>query len=240
MCIIDWNTLELKEKSARVTSALSFDSSILEKMKIMESINSRIDRSSETAYDNRNDGTQISNNVVNSGPNSATDHYDCIEKAKERKILKNPGHIVYDVIIGSDLVYCESDTAGISKVVRNYLAENGIFIFVIPKPSHRYGTEHLIPVLLNDGFEIYSWCVADDKCTSSEVNAADGSKNKKCWISARTNNCLDSNWRDDFLHQNVIFSDILKKLIVDDHYLVCDLDESPFTAWNLIIGHRHR
>ena len=140
----------------------------------------------------------------------------------------------YDVIIGSDLVYCQSDTLGILKVISTYLSEKGIFIIVVPKPSHRYGTEFLVPVLQTNGFEVYSRCIAHSTCTSSEVMAADGSVDEKYWeysgIEEKTKNHMEE--IDDSLLP------FLDDLQIDNDWLVSGLDEHPFVAWNLIIGRR--
>ena len=53
----------------------------------------------------------------------------------------------YDVIIGSDMCCCETDAIGIAKIVQNYLSNDGIVLFIVPLPQHRYGTEVIIPAL---------------------------------------------------------------------------------------------
>ena len=140
----------------------------------------------------------------------------------------------YDVIIGSDLVYCQSDTQGILKVISTYLSVRGIFIIVVPKPRHRYGTEFLVPILQKNGFEVYSRCIAHSSCTSSEIVAADGTIQEKNW---KGRNVEDICQNDIFELDDPILP-FLSDLDIDDDWLVSGLDEHQFVAWNLIIGRR--
>lgn len=163
---------------------------------------------------------------------------DIKDICNEQEIMIDKSKI-YDVIIGSDLVYCQGDTVGILKVISTFLSEKGIFIIVLPKPCHRYGTEFLVPTLQNNGFEVYSRCVAYSKCTSSEVLPYNDSTFKKCWRSAGIDHGQHSKKDDDSfdgIHEKIY--SLLDKLCVDDDYLVSELDEHPFVAWDMIIGHR--
>ena len=140
----------------------------------------------------------------------------------------------YDVIIGSDLVYCQSDTVGILKVISTYLSEKGIFIMVVPKPRHRYGTEFLVPILQKNGFEVYSRCIAHSSCTSSEVVAVDGTIHEKSWKGRKVENICKNN----IFEIDDPLLPFLNDLQIDDDWLVSGLDEHQFVAWNLIIGRR--
>ena len=152
--------------------------------------------------------------------------------------------IHYDIIIGSDLVYCKSDPCGILKVLSTYLSTSGIFVIVVPEPSHRYCTEYLIPTLQNGGFEVYNRSIAHTNCTSCEVSKTHEGYNasKRIWKSAglQSEN-FRVNFRED-IHSNYRqkFLSFLESLIIDDDYLVAELDEEEFVAWQLVIGHRRK
>jgi predicted nicotinamide N-methyase len=61
----------------------------------------------------------------------------------QNKFRTLDSHEKFDVIIGSDLVYCESDSVGVTKVVKTHMATGGIFLFVVPQPRHRYNSTSL-------------------------------------------------------------------------------------------------
>jgi hypothetical protein len=51
------------------------------------------------------------------------------------------------VIIASDMVCCDSDAVGVTNTLLSFLSPNGVAIFAVPNPYHRYGIAHLIPTL---------------------------------------------------------------------------------------------
>lgn len=181
------------------------------------------------------------------------------------------------MLIGSDLIYCKTDAIGVKNVTENYLSATGVFVIVLPKPKHRYGTEYLVPILQDNGFEVYSKCIAYSQCTSTEIYCNETSKElQKQWISMsdkmrhknddvssidndnsnssndngssiNSNNNAYNNDSNDKIdssddkkkdRKNDLFSVFINSLLVDDDYLVKDLDEHEFIAWNLIIGRR--
>lgn len=146
--------------------------------------------------------------------------------------------IQYDIIIGSDLVYCKSDPCGILEVLSLYLSNFGVFVIVVPEPSHRYGTEYLVPTLQNGGFEVYYRSIAQTNCTSCEVShiSEGNSVTKRTWTSAGaiSDNTYDDSHDD---HRLKLFS-FVDSLIIDDDFLVSDLDEEEFVAWRLVVGHK--
>jgi hypothetical protein len=151
--------------------------------------------------------------------------------------------VKYDIVIGSDLVYCKSDPCGILEVLSAYLSNSGIFVIVIPEPSHRYGTEYLVPTLQNGGFEVYYRSVAHTNCTSCEVTQIiDGNTvgdiSKKIWTSAGLRS--DQTQYDSQNEHRLKLFALVDSLIIDDDFLVADLDEEEFVAWQLVIGHKRR
>jgi hypothetical protein len=190
-------------------------------------------------YDAKNDNNEYhGNNEINKNleDHKNTLKYSIVDKDNEYG-NKDRTH---DLIIGSDLVYCEKDTSGVFNVISRYLSENGIFIIVVPKPSHRYGTEFLKPFLHNHGFTVYSRIISHTTCTSPEV-LLNGVRDLKGW-NIEKNFITDKNENfdlvDTFEYHDKSFADFLDSLIVNDDYLVGGLDEHEFISWDLIIGHR--
>ena len=146
----------------------------------------------------------------------------------------------YDVIIGSDLVYCREDSSGILMVLSKYLTDDGIFVIVIPEAAHRYNTEHLVPTLQDGGFDVYYKTIAQSDCKSSEVTRLhNGSPSlKRTWTSARSSQQICESFIDDFSINGIEFSTFLRDLVISDDYLVSNLDEEEYVAWQLIVGHR--
>lgn len=146
----------------------------------------------------------------------------------------------YDVIIGSDLVYCKEDSSGILMVLSKYLSDNGIFVIVIPEAAHRYNTEYLVPTLQDGGFEVYYKTIAQSDCKSSEVTRLhNGSPSmKRTWTSARSSQQIFESFIDDFFINGLEFSTFLRDLVISDDHLVSNLDEEEYVAWQLIVGHR--
>lgn len=146
----------------------------------------------------------------------------------------------YDVIIGSDLVYCKEDSSGILMVLSKYLSVNGIFVIVIPEAAHRYNTEYLVPTLQDGGFEVYYKTIAQSDCKSSEVTRLhNGSPSmKRTWTSARSSQQISETFIDDFSINGIEFSTVLRDLVISDDHLVSNLDEEEYVAWQLILGHR--
>jgi hypothetical protein len=174
----------------------------------------------------------ISPSIIIETPNTVRDL-----QLKNNDCAKDSG-VQYDIVIGSDLVYCKSDPFGILEVLSTYLSDSGMFVIVVPEPSHRYGTEFLVPTLQNGGFEVYFRSIAHTNCTSCEVSQIiDGNNiSKKIWTSAglRSGSTVDNLQTDHRLK----FIALLDGLIIDDDYLVADLDEEEFVAWQLVVGHR--
>lgn len=146
----------------------------------------------------------------------------------------------YDVIIGSDLVYCKEDSSGILMVLSKYLSDNGIFVIVIPEAAHRYNTEYLVPTLQDGGFEVYYKTIAQSDCKSSEVTRLhNGSPSmKRTWTSARSSQQIYDSFIDDFSINGIEFSKFLRDFVISDDHLVSNLDEEEYVAWQLIVGHR--
>ena len=142
---------------------------------------------------------------------------------------------LYDIVIGSDLVYCKSDPSGILEVLSTYLSDFGIFVIVVPEPSHRYGTEFLVPTLQNGGFEVYYRSIAHTNCTSCEVIEGN-SVSKRIWTSAGLKS--ESTHDDQQNNHQTKFFAFLETLIIDDDLLVAELDEEEFVAWQLVVGHK--
>lgn len=144
----------------------------------------------------------------------------------------------YDIIIGSDLVYCKSDPFGILEVLSVHLSNSGVFVIVVPEPSHRYGTEYLVPTLQNGGFEVYYRSIAHTNCSSCEVSTTTegNSVTKRAWTSAGPRS---DNTHDDLqdVHRLKLLS-FVDSLTIDDDFLVADLEEEEFVAWQLVIGHK--
>jgi hypothetical protein len=210
-------------------------------------------------YDDRVDG----NNHVNiDDVNDNDDNNDNYENDENSRNLKNHKNDFennvfesnnkernenrkFDLIIGSDLIYCKNDTCGVFNVISRYLSENGIFIIVVPKPSHRYGTEFLKPFLYRHGFKVYSRTISHTTCTSSEVfqNGVRGYEGWKIEESTNENEKIqedNENDKDDFDYNDKHISAVIDSLIINDDYLVGGLDEHEFISWDLIIGHRSR
>ena len=192
----------------------------------------------------------------------------------------------FDVIIGSDLVYCESDAQGVSKVASCHLSEKGILIILVPQPQHRYGTEYIVPSLVSVGLTVYSRVVSLKDSTSPALKVGDsplicnsfGSKllgnplstpvlghlkhdkeeegdkrrgggGRWKWV-IHNNNNMDNDSSSCYAEYEPIdqlspqheddskFIDtFLTKLTIDDRYILCDIDEREYVAWNLIVAH---
>lgn len=165
---------------------------------------------------------------------------EIIKHSVDLNTIKNEADGKYDVIIGSDLVYCKTDSSGILMVLLKYLSNNGIFIIVLPEAAHRYDTEHLVPTLQKGGFEVYYKTIAHSECKSSEVTRlTDGAPSlKRTWTSARSSRNVSETFIDNFIFNGINFSTFLNDLNILDDQLVSSLDEEEFVAWQLIIGHR--
>lgn len=153
----------------------------------------------------------------------------------------------YDIIIGSDLVYCQKDAVGIVKVLSKHLSSSGIFVIVVPGPSHRYGTEFLSPMLQEGGFDVYVRCIAhaNYRRTYDESRGKDGhdsgSKSffqDKLWLSGATSDFVHSNHDDGYLMENTNFGPFLHDLHIDEDFLVSELDEQDIVSWLMLVGHR--
>ena len=223
VCIIDWNVMDTGSTNEMTSSGIMTTTSDASRD---DENYMHASRDENKHYVKKQTPEEVQEDNSEYDQRVATDEKK--RKASKCRVKK------YDVIIGSDLVYCQSDTQGILKVISTYLSEKGIFIIVVPKPSHRYGTEFLVPVLQTNGFEVYSRCIAHSTCTSSEVMAADGSVDEKYWkysgIEEKRKNHIEE--IDDSLLP------FLDDLQIDNDWLVSGLDEHPFVAWNLIIGRR--
>jgi hypothetical protein len=175
-------------------------------------------------------------------PSSSRAHLDeeIMKHSEDLNNIKNEADGKYDVIIGSDLVYCKTDSSGILMVLLRYLSNDGIFIIVLPEAAHRYDTEHLVPTLQEGGFEVYYKTIAHSECKSSEVTRlADGAPSlKRTWTSARSSRNVSDTFTDNFTFNGINFSTFLRDLIILDDHLVSSLDEEEFVAWQLIVGHR--
>ena len=165
---------------------------------------------------------------------------ESVKLPQEVDVNKEANYQTYDVIIGSDLVYCKEDSQGILMVLSKYLSDNGIFIIVLPEAAHRYDTEHLVPTLQDGGFEVYYKTIAHSECKSSEVTRfPNGTPSlKRLWTSARLSSIVCENFTDDFSIDGLSFSTFLRDLVIVDDHLVSNLDEEEFVAWQLIVGHR--
>jgi hypothetical protein len=175
-------------------------------------------------------------------PSSSRAHLgeEIIKLPEDLNTIKNEADETYDIIIGSDLVYCKTDSSGILMVLLKYLSDNGIFIIVLPEAAHRYDTEHLVPTLQEGGFEVHYKTIAHSECKSSEVTPlGDGAPSlKRTWTSARSSRNLSETFTDNFIINGIDFSTFLHNLIILDDHLVSSLDEEEFVAWQLIVGHR--
>lgn len=165
---------------------------------------------------------------------------EIIKRSEDINTIKNEADGQYDVIIGSDLVYCKTDSSGILMVLLKYLSNTGIFVIVLPEAAHRYDTEHLVPTLQGGGFEVYYKSIAHSECKSSEVSRlANGAPSlKRTWTSARSSRNVSDTFTDNFTFNGINFSTFLRDLIILDDHLVSTLDEEEFVAWQLIVGHR--
>ena len=177
-----------------------------------------------------------------SPPSLSRAHLDeeIVQQPVDLTSIKNEADGTYDIIIGSDLVYCKTDSSGILIVLLKYLSNNGIFIIVLPEAAHRYDTEHLVPTLQGGGFEVYYKTIAHSECKSSEVTRRpDGAPSlKRTWTSARSSRNVSENFACNFIFNGTDFSTFLRDFIILDDHLVSSLDEEEFVAWQLIVGHR--
>ena len=165
---------------------------------------------------------------------------EIIKQPADLNTIKSEADQIFDVIIGSDLVYCKTDSPGILMVLLKYLSYYGIFVIVLPEAAHRYDTEHLVPTLQGGGFEVYYKTIAHSECKSSEVmRLPDGAASlKRTWTSARSSRNVSETFTDNFVFNGTDFSTFLRDLIILDDHLVSSLEEEEFVAWQLIVGHR--
>ena len=128
----------------------------------------------------------------------------------------------YDIVIGSDVVCCAEDAEGVSRATLSHVhSNNGLLVIVIPQPQHRYGTEHVVPVLVREGFEVYSRPVAHTHCTSPAV-----ANTTKSWVCSSLSS-PSSSWEG-----------FVGSLVVDDDRLVEGTEERDYVAWNLIVARK--
>lgn len=209
-----------------------------------------------TDKDDKDDVNYDENNHINIGDANDNDkksrnlkdyENDFKIKSIERNSKERSQNRKFDLIIGSDLIYCKNDTFGVFNVISRYLSENGIFIIVVPKPSHRYGTELLKPFLHRHGFKVYSRTISHTTCTSPEVFQK-GVRGYEGWKIEESSNENENekiledieNKKDVFDYNDKRISDLIDSLIINDDYLVGGLDEHEFISWDLIIGQRSR
>eukprot|EP00596_Hydrurales_sp_CCMP1899_P010625 CAMPEP_0119051870 /NCGR_PEP_ID=MMETSP1177-20130426/73346_1 /TAXON_ID=2985 /ORGANISM="Ochromonas sp, Strain CCMP1899" /LENGTH=316 /DNA_ID=CAMNT_0007031225 /DNA_START=480 /DNA_END=1427 /DNA_ORIENTATION=- len=177
--ILDWNNLALN------TSGTSMDKHDDNEDNYNNDNNICIDDSNHIKnIENDNKYDNMNNNNEYHHENNDNKNIGDYKNSSKCNVFKDNEYgnkeRTYDLIIGSDLVYCEKDTHGVFNVISRYLSENGIFIIVVPKPSHRYGTEFLKPFLHNHGLTVYSRIISHSTCTSSEV-FQDGVLGVKGW-----------------------------------------------------------
>lgn len=154
----------------------------------------------------------------------------------------------YDIIIGSDLVYCQKDAEGIVKVLSTHLTCEGIFVIVVPGPSHRYGTEFLSPMLQEGGFDVYVRCIAhtnyrrayeESRGKNTQDLESKSFFQDKLWLSSETTDFIQSDHNDGFSVGNTNFGAFLYDLHIDEDFLVSELDEQDIVSWLMLVGHRN-
>lgn len=205
-------------------------------------------RTGET-YDTENGNTKCSDN------HDEHDHSMLIEGMQSKDTVMGalrssdsyPCGAKYDIIIGSDLVYCQEDAKGIVKVLSKHLSCEGIFVIVVPGPSHRYGTEFLSPMLQEGGFDVYVRCIAHtnyrrayDESRGKSTHDV-GSKSffqDKLWLSSATTDFVQSDHDDGLFMGNTNFGAFLYDLHIDEDFLVSELDEQDIVSWLMLVGHR--
>ena len=52
-------------------------------------------------------------------------------------LASNSDECEFDIILGSDVIYCATDAAKVASVAHAKLKSNGIAIFVVPGVNHR-------------------------------------------------------------------------------------------------------
>ena len=126
----------------------------------------------------------------------------------------------YDVVVGSDTVYCQEDAEGVARVALHHLADDGVLLLVVPQPQHRYGTEHQVPALVAAGFDVCWRPLAAAECTSPAVKGV-----ARAWAASAPSPLLLA---------------AAEALIIDDELLVAGLEEREYVAWLLIVARRNQ
>ncbi len=126
----------------------------------------------------------------------------------------------YDVIIGSDMCCCETDAIGIAKIVQNYLSNDGIALFIVPLPQHRYGTEVIIPALnAIKGLHVRYTLFNNSSCTTKG-----------------TVDDLLSYWNDSVSYKNNHSLEPMLFDNIDFNALTSDIHDKEYVSFQLILA----
>lgn len=135
----------------------------------------------------------------------------------------------FDVIIGSDVVCCQSDAVGVAKTISSFLNIGGICVFVVPMPQHRYGTEVIVPALRAIG----GFVVSHRPIVNSKYLARFGSP--PGYIGK--GNDSSTFWAPDFSQFLNIEAESGNLTEIDDK-ITYDNDDSEYFSWLLILARR--
>lgn len=238
---LDWNKLSVEPFSFTYTPSKSFGMKGYNSSQTSQTSQKSLPSSSRT-HEDKDDNVEVGVEEVEEGKTALSERTVIVEACGQdddthehgaNTFLSNDsidsGIVAlehgrkYDILLGSDMICCESDAIGVVKCILTYLSPKGLAIFIIPQPQHRWGTEALIPALNGAGLKVYHRPIVN----SSFLNMAANSQGARSHRYERGEiiNELSKDITDTF-HEG------------DDDDLTAGIVDASYFSWFLVVVQR--